>query len=74
MAFRAHPLHLLVVQTGGDRHAPVAQTDEQLASLLISRLEGEPLPLESDLVDACDPGRFLLKAARRNTEESDDTT
>jgi hypothetical protein len=37
-------------------------------------LEGEPLPLESDLVDACDPGRFLLKAARRNTEESDDRT
>ena len=36
-----------------------------MADLLVSRLEGEPLPLESDLVDACDPGRFLLKAARR---------
>ena len=45
-----------------------------MADLLVSRLEGEPLPLESDLVDACDPGRFLLKAARRSTEESDDTT
>jgi AcrR family transcriptional regulator len=45
-----------------------------MADLLVSRLEGEPLPLESDLVDACDPGRFLLKAARRNTEESDDRT
>ncbi len=31
-----------------------------MADLLVSRLEGEPLPLESDLVDACDPGRFLL--------------
>jgi len=45
-----------------------------MADLLLSRLEGEPLPLESDLVDACDPGRFVLKAARRNSEESDDTT
>jgi len=32
-----------------------------MADLLLSRLEGEPLPLESDLVDALDPGRFLLK-------------
>lgn len=30
-----------------------------MADLLVSRLEGEPLPLESDLVDAVDPGRFL---------------
>ncbi len=45
-----------------------------MADLLVSRLEGEPLPLESDLVNACDPGRFLLKAARRSNEESDDTT
>ena len=45
-----------------------------MADLLVSRLEGEPLPLENDLVDACDPGRFLLKKARRTTEESDDTT
>ena len=32
-----------------------------MADLLVSRLEGEPLPLENDLVDAIDPGRFLIK-------------
>jgi tRNA 5-methylaminomethyl-2-thiouridine biosynthesis bifunctional protein len=32
-----------------------------MADLLLSRLEGEPLPLENDLVNAIDPGRFLLK-------------
>ena len=32
-----------------------------MADLLVSRIEGEPLPLESDLVDAIDPGRFLIK-------------
>ena len=32
-----------------------------MADLLLSRLEGEPLPLETDLVAAIDPGRFLLK-------------
>jgi hypothetical protein len=26
--------------------------------LLLSQLEGEPLPLENDLADALDPGRF----------------
>jgi tRNA 5-methylaminomethyl-2-thiouridine biosynthesis bifunctional protein len=31
-----------------------------MADLLLSRLEGEPLPLETDLLDAVDPGRFLL--------------
>jgi tRNA 5-methylaminomethyl-2-thiouridine biosynthesis bifunctional protein len=41
-----------------------------MADLLLSRLEGEPLPLESDLVDACDPGRFLL--ARRTGKARDD--
>ena len=35
-----------------------------MADLLVSRLEGEPLPLENDLVDAIDPGRFLLKPRR----------
>ena len=45
-----------------------------MADLLVSRLEGEPLPLENDLVDACDPGRLLLKAARRTIADSDDTT
>ncbi len=36
-----------------------------LAELQASRLEGEPLPLGSDLVDALDPGRFLLKQLRK---------
>jgi tRNA 5-methylaminomethyl-2-thiouridine biosynthesis bifunctional protein len=35
------------------------------AELLASMLEGEPLPVESRLADAVDPGRFLLRAARR---------
>ena len=35
-----------------------------MADLLVSRLEGEPLPIESDLADAVDPGRFLVKSAR----------
>jgi tRNA 5-methylaminomethyl-2-thiouridine biosynthesis bifunctional protein len=30
-----------------------------MADLLLSRLEGEPLPLENDLVKALDPARFL---------------
>lgn len=40
------------------------------ADLLVSRLEGEPLPLENDLVDAVDPGRFRL--ARKRPEADDD--
>jgi tRNA 5-methylaminomethyl-2-thiouridine biosynthesis bifunctional protein len=35
-----------------------------MAELLLSQIEGEPLPLERDLVDALDPGRFMIKAAR----------
>jgi tRNA 5-methylaminomethyl-2-thiouridine biosynthesis bifunctional protein len=35
------------------------------AELLVSQIEGEPAPLESDLIDAIDPGRFLLRAVRR---------
>ena len=35
------------------------------AELLASRLEGEPLPLEGQLADALDPGRFALRASRR---------
>ena len=38
-----------------------ALAGEMLASLI----EGEPLPLEGDLTDAVDPGRFLLRQARR---------
>ena len=32
--------------------------------LLASLIEGEPLPLEGDLADAMDPGRFVLRQAR----------
>lgn len=35
--------------------------------LLASQLENEPLPLEGDLADALDPGRFVLRRARRGT-------
>jgi tRNA 5-methylaminomethyl-2-thiouridine biosynthesis bifunctional protein len=35
------------------------------AELLAAQLEREPLPLETDLVDALDPARFLVKARRR---------
>jgi tRNA 5-methylaminomethyl-2-thiouridine biosynthesis bifunctional protein len=35
------------------------------AELLVSQIEGEPLPLEADLVAAVDPARFLLRRARR---------
>lgn len=37
------------------------------AELLASMLEGEPLPVESRLADAVDPGRFLLRSVRRAT-------
>jgi tRNA 5-methylaminomethyl-2-thiouridine biosynthesis bifunctional protein len=33
--------------------------------LIASLLEGEPLPLEGDLVDAIDPARFARRRARR---------
>lgn len=36
-----------------------------MAELLVSQLENAPPPLESALVDALDPGRFLLKQRRR---------
>ena len=36
------------------------------AELLAARLENEPLPLETSLVDALDPARFVLRA-RRNS-------
>jgi tRNA 5-methylaminomethyl-2-thiouridine biosynthesis bifunctional protein len=38
------------------------------AELLASRLEDDPLPVETDLADALDPGRFLLRRLRRGTE------
>jgi tRNA 5-methylaminomethyl-2-thiouridine biosynthesis bifunctional protein len=34
------------------------------AELLAAALEGEPLPLEADLVDALDPARFMLRERR----------
>lgn len=43
-----------------------------MADLLLSRLEGEPLPLEMDLVDALDPGRFLIRPPHQAGNESDD--
>ena len=33
--------------------------------LVASQIEGDPLPVEGDLVDAVDPARFALKLARR---------
>jgi tRNA 5-methylaminomethyl-2-thiouridine biosynthesis bifunctional protein len=33
--------------------------------MLASQIEGEPMPLEGDLADALDPGRFVMKQARR---------
>ena len=35
------------------------------AEALASQLEGDPMPLEGDLLDAVDPGRFLLRVSRR---------
>ena len=35
------------------------------AEALASQIHGDPLPLESDLLDAVDPGRFRLRAHRR---------
>ncbi|RFP10055.1 MULTISPECIES: FAD-dependent 5-carboxymethylaminomethyl-2-thiouridine(34) oxidoreductase MnmC [unclassified Duganella] len=37
-----------------------------MAELLVSQLENVPPPLEAMLVDALDPGRFLLKQRRRS--------
>lgn len=44
-----------------------------MADLLLSRLEGEPLPLENDLVDALDPGRFVLAGKSGIVEEAEET-
>lgn len=40
------------------------------AELLAAQLEGEPLPLEVQLVDALDPARFVLRARRQPRAES----
>ncbi|HEU5436150.1 MAG TPA: FAD-dependent 5-carboxymethylaminomethyl-2-thiouridine(34) oxidoreductase MnmC [Telluria sp.] len=49
---------LLAYASRGLIWAPLA------AELLAAQLEGEPLPLETDLAEALDPGRFLLRARR----------
>jgi len=58
-----HPgLHtLLAYASRGLIWAPLA------AELLASQLEAEPLPLETTLVRALDPARFLLRGRRNNT-------
>jgi len=38
---------------------------------LASQMAGEPLPVEGDLADALDPGRFLLKPVRPGRSERD---
>lgn len=35
------------------------------AELLASLIEGDPLPLEGDLVESLDPGRFIVRSAAR---------
>jgi len=35
------------------------------AELLASQIDGDPLPLEGDLVDSIDPGRFIVRASAR---------
>ena len=42
-----------------------------MADLLLSQIEGEPLPLANDLVDALAPGRFLLKASATSATSGD---
>ncbi len=37
------------------------------AEVLASRLHGDPLPLETDLMEALDPARFTLRTHRRRT-------
>ena len=37
-----------------------------VGELLASQINGDPLPLERDLVDALDPARYLLKPPRPN--------
>ncbi|MDA8257510.1 MAG: bifunctional tRNA (5-methylaminomethyl-2-thiouridine)(34)-methyltransferase MnmD/FAD-dependent 5-carboxymethylaminomethyl-2-thiouridine(34) oxidoreductase MnmC [Betaproteobacteria bacterium] len=57
---RLKGLHaLLGLSARGMVWAPLA------AELLASQIDGEPLPVERDLVGAVDPGRFHLRALRR---------
>lgn len=45
-----------------------------MAELLASRIDGDPLPLETDLVEALAPARFLLKARRQVPARSPDVS
>lgn len=36
-----------------------------MAEILVCQLESEPLPIEADLLDAVDPGRFALRRIRK---------
>ena len=40
------------------------------AEILASRLEGDPAPVETDLLEAIDPARFLLRVARKAARQS----
>ena len=40
-----------------------------MADLLVSRLQGDPLPLENDLVAALDPARFVVRPPKFEAEE-----
>ncbi len=60
---RMDGLHaLLGLSARGMVWAPLA------AELLVSQLEGDPLPIARDLARAVDPARFHLRALRRGTE------
>jgi tRNA 5-methylaminomethyl-2-thiouridine biosynthesis bifunctional protein len=40
------------------------------AELLASQIDGDPLPLERELVEALDPARFLLRPARKISSDA----
>ncbi len=42
-----------------------------MADLLVSRLEGDPLPIENDLANAIDPGRFIIRPIADHSQEED---
>lgn len=63
---RLRGLHaVLALGSRGLCWAPLA------AELLAAQIEGEPLPLERDLIEAIDPARFAIRAQRRAVQERD---
>jgi tRNA 5-methylaminomethyl-2-thiouridine biosynthesis bifunctional protein len=42
-----------------------------VGEMLAARIDGDPLPLERELVEAMDPGRFLLRHKRSHVTEGD---